>query len=385
MTRLFGIAGASLAALAGALVAVPLLFGSQPSASGTVCGGTGSIDGHVVPAGVETSARVAALRTGVDELVLLAVTYRETHWGLAAAGVPEEQALAWLGDLVSNVDRAALSQGGASAALVGRAAGVALGDWADPIPVGDEHALGFAQFLPSTWRAAAAAHPRPGGGAWDPYSPPDALTLAGYYLADLLKAANGDVDTAVRRYGTADFPSALAQLRSTWQTACAADGTAGDPFGGLCRPRTLQAYGAVELFTPDGKHHGIDIACQEGATEFSVTTGVVFDVASGCANGTHDTCGAGYGNHVVVRYHGRVPGDAEDHDYFVIYGHMLTTPLVGRGQQVQPGTALGQQGDSGLSWGSHLHFEVDRDSWRTLNSIDPSVLLAPSISRTAQG
>jgi hypothetical protein len=260
---------------------------------------------------------------------------------------------------------------------------VALGDWADPIPVGTEHALGFAQFLPSTWRRVAAAHVRPGGGPWDPYSPLDALTLAGYYLAELIRTAGGDVDAAVRAYGTVDFASALRRLRETWRATCVAGLTPGDPFGGLCRPQTLQAYGAVELFTPDGTHHGIDIGCQEGASEVSVTPGVVFDVAAGCPNGTHDRCGAGYGNHVVVRFHGSLPGDAGDHDYYVIYGHMLVAPLVGRGQQVQPGTPLGRQGDSGLSWGSHLHFEVDRDAWNTLRSIDPSPLLSPSISRTA--
>jgi murein DD-endopeptidase MepM/ murein hydrolase activator NlpD len=383
--KLSAFVGGSLAAMASTVVALPLLFAGQPAQTGTTCGGSGSIDGQVVPPGVETAARTAAARTSMDELVLLAVTYRETRWGQAAAGVPDEQALAWLDDLAVDVDRAALGPGEDSAVLVGRPAGVALGDWVDPIPVDTEHALGFAQLLPSTWRAVSAAHPRPGGGAWDPYSPLDALTLAGYYLVALLKAASGDVDAAVRRYGTADFPSALAQLRSTWQAACLTGGTAADPFGGLCRPRTLQAYGAVELFTPDGKHHGIDIACQEGATEFSVTSGVVYDVASGCTNGTHDTCGAGYGNHVVVRFHGRVAGDAEDHDYYVIYGHMLTTPLVSRGQQVEIGTPLGEQGDSGLSWGSHLHFEADRDSWNTLRSIDPSVLLPSWISRMAQG
>jgi murein DD-endopeptidase MepM/ murein hydrolase activator NlpD len=379
------IVGGSLAAMAGMFAAVPLLFAGQAAAKGATCGGIGSIDGHAVPPGVESAARTASVRTGVDELVLLAVTYRETHWGQAAAGVPSDEALTWLGDLATDIDRAALAPGGATAVLVGRPAGVALGDWADPIPIAGEHALGFAQFLPTTWRAVAAAHPRPGGGAWDLYAPLDALTLAGFYLAALLKASGGDVDAAVRSYGTADFPSALAQLRSTWQAACTASATVGNPFGGLCRPRTLQAYGAVELFTPDGKHHGIDIACQESATEFSVTSGVVFDVASGCPNGTHDTCGAGYGNHVVVRFRGQVPGDAADHDYYVIYGHMLTTPLVSRGQQVAPGTPLGQQGDSGLSCGSHLHLEVDRDSWNTLRSIDPSVLLSPWISRTAQG
>src|SRR5258708_6246012 len=167
--------------------------------------------------------------------------------------------------------------------MVGRPAGIRLGDWADPVPVGSEHALGFAQFLPSTWRRVAAAHLRTGG-VWDPYSPPDALTLAGYYLKALLGETGGDLNAAVQRYGTQGFPAYLAELRTTWHASCAAGAsgvTAGDPYGGLCRPKTMQAYGAVEVFTPDGRHHGIDIACQEGASLFSVTDGVVFDVASG--------------------------------------------------------------------------------------------------------
>src|SRR5690349_4881485 len=170
--KLLALAAASLTTAAGVLFAVPLLFAGQPAAQVAACGATGSIDGHMVPPGVETAARTASRVSGVDELVLLAVTYRETHWGQAQAGVTDEQARGWLGDLVADVDRAALAAGGAAALLVGRPAGVALGDWADPIPVGAEHAMGFAQFLPSTWRAVAAAHPRPGGGAWDPYSPP---------------------------------------------------------------------------------------------------------------------------------------------------------------------------------------------------------------------
>jgi hypothetical protein len=363
------------------LLAVPLLFAARPAAG--ACGGSGSIDGTPLPAGVELAASQAAQQTGVDELVLLAVAYGETRWGQAQAGVPDDLALAWLGDLAPSVDRAALGHGGSVAASVERPGGIRLGDWADPVPVGTEHAIGFAQFLPSTWRKVAAAHPHPGPGAWDPYSPLDALTLAGFYLKTLLAATGGDIDAAVQRYGTQGFARDLAALKTAWRATCPT--AAGpDPFGGLCRPKTTQAYGAVELFTPDGRHHGIDIACQEGASLLSVTGGVVFDVAAGCANGARNTCGAGYGNHVVVRFHGRVPGDTADHDYFVIYGHMLTTPLVAKGQQVQPGTPLGQQGDSGLSWGSHLHLEVDRDAWSTLRSIDPTVLLPASISRTAE-
>lgn len=362
------------------LVVVPLMFlgGDAPSAG---CPGGGSVEGHAVPPGVELAARQAARQTGIDELALLALTYRETRWGQADRGLPDDQVVAWLGDLAAAVDRAALAAGQPVAVLVGRPQGVRLGDWANPVPVGAEHAVGFAQFLPSTWRRVAAQHPRPGS-AWDPYSPPEALTLAGYYLRDLMSSTHGDLAAAVRRYGTLEFQSAYDELRTTWRTACAAAVDSGDPFGGLCRPRTLQAYGAIELFTPDGRHHGIDIACDPAAPIFSVAGGVVFDVAEGCQNGARDRCGAGYGNHVVVRSTGSIPGDGTDHDYYVIYAHMLTAPQVRRGQEVRPGTELGQQGDSGLSWGSHLHFEVDRDAWNTLRSVDPGPFLPPSISRT---
>jgi hypothetical protein len=373
---------AAVATAAVVLVVMPLLLFPRNQGA-NACGGGGSIGGSVVPTGVEAAARQAAQQAGVDEVVLLAVMYGETHWGQARAGVPDDRAEAWLGTLASAVDLAALAPGGSVADLVARPDGVRLGDWTNPAPVGAEHAVGFAQFIPSTWRRVAAAHPRRGGGVWDPYAPLDAMTLAGYYLASLLQETRGDVDAAVQRYGTAGFPADLEALRATWRVACAGPFSPGDPYAGLCHPQTIQAYGAVELFTPDGKHHGIDLACQEGATEFSVTAGVVYDVAAGCPNGAHDVCGAGYGNHVVVRFRGRIPGDTGDHDYYVIYGHMLTTPRVSRGQPVQPGTPLGQQGDSGLSWGSHLHFEVDRDGWQTLRSVDPSPFLAPSISRTA--
>src|ERR1041385_1865654 len=94
--KTFSVAAAGLSVLAGSFLAVPLLFAGAPGAAVSVCGGTGSIDGHVVPPGVEVAARTATSRAGVDELVLLAVTYRETGWGQARAGVPDDQARAWL-------------------------------------------------------------------------------------------------------------------------------------------------------------------------------------------------------------------------------------------------------------------------------------------------
>ncbi len=158
------IVGAALLAATTAVTAGPLLFfaGSQPTAAG--CAGSGSIDGRTVPVGIELLARQAAHATSVDELVLLAVAYQETRWGQATAGVPDDQAASWLGDLTRDLSE--LAPGGVVATLIGRPLGVRLGDWADPIPVGSEHAVGFAQFLPSTWRRLAAESPHPGGGAW---------------------------------------------------------------------------------------------------------------------------------------------------------------------------------------------------------------------------
>src|SRR5437763_12101316 len=102
------LAAAGVSALAASLLTVPLLFTSAPGAGASSCVGTGSIDGHAVPTGVEAAARVATQRTRVDELVLMAVTYRETAWGQAKAGVSDDQALAWLGDLARDVNLTAL-------------------------------------------------------------------------------------------------------------------------------------------------------------------------------------------------------------------------------------------------------------------------------------
>src|SRR6266540_6034980 len=97
--KVFAVAAAALTVSAAALMAVPVLFTDASGAAMSGCAGSGSIDGDTVPAGVEMVARAAAQRTGVDELVLLAVTYQETRWGQAAAGVLDDRALAWLGDL----------------------------------------------------------------------------------------------------------------------------------------------------------------------------------------------------------------------------------------------------------------------------------------------
>jgi hypothetical protein len=105
-------------------------------------------------------------------------------------------------DIRAAVDASALQPGGATAQLLNLPDGRRIGDWVNPQPVGAEHAMGFMQFLPSTWRTEAAAAP---GGPRDPYRPLDAMVVAGSYLRRIELGATGggqhDLRGALAVYG----------------------------------------------------------------------------------------------------------------------------------------------------------------------------------------
>jgi membrane-bound lytic murein transglycosylase B len=136
------------------------------------------------PPALVVVARQAGLLTGADPAVLLAISEVECDFGRCRAGQPDAMVPA---DVRSRVDRAALRPGGATASLLGIADGRRIGDWVDPITVaGGQHAMGFMQFLPSTWRREAPLAP---GWPRDPYRPLDAMVVAGSYLARLRSGA----------------------------------------------------------------------------------------------------------------------------------------------------------------------------------------------------
>jgi murein DD-endopeptidase MepM/ murein hydrolase activator NlpD len=87
-------------------------------------------------------------------------------------------------------------------------------------------------------------------------------------------------------------------------------------------------------------HKGIDIACPYGSPVYAVFDGVV------------NWAGykGGYGSFVGIRGSGGVGTG---------YGH-LSRVLVRNGQRVQRGQVVAYSGNSGLSTGPHLHFEVYR-------------------------
>ncbi|MBC7092399.1 M23 family metallopeptidase [Candidatus Bipolaricaulota bacterium] len=120
-----------------------------------------------------------------------------------------------------------------------------------------------------------------------------------------------------------------------------ARGPISSPFG----PRVHPIY-RVPSF-----HSGVDIALPEGTTVYAAAPGRVVEA---------DWHG-GYGLLVVID-HGN--------GYTTYYGH-LSRLLVFPGQFVEAGQPIARSGNTGLSTGPHLHFEVRQGD----NPVDPLPLL----------
>ena len=86
------------------------------------------------------------------------------------------------------------------------------------------------------------------------------------------------------------------------------------------------------------RHTGIDIIGQRGTPIYATADGTVVDHGSG----------SGYGIMVAIN-HGR--------GYKTIYAH-LSKKVVKAGQKVKRGDLIGYMGTTGLSVGTHLHYEV---------------------------
>ena len=91
-----------------------------------------------------------------------------------------------------------------------------------------------------------------------------------------------------------------------------------------------------------GWHNGIDIAATQGTPIKAVADGVVVNADTVAHND-------GFGNRVILKH---ADGKA------TLYAHMVSTPPVKVGQSVKKGQIIGNVGNTGLSYGSHLHFTI---------------------------
>lgn len=106
-------------------------------------------------------------------------------------------------------------------------------------------------------------------------------------------------------------------------------------------------------------HNGIDLAAAKGTPVVAAAAGQVI---------TARNYGA-YGNHAMIRH------QLNGQTYITVYAHLNQLKVV-NGQTVARGAAVGTVGNTGNSFGSHLHFEVHRGSYvysgtSAANSINP--------------
>jgi len=98
------------------------------------------------------------------------------------------------------------------------------------------------------------------------------------------------------------------------------------------------------------RHKGIDYKAKKGEKIVLKQGGKVKRVHVGCVEGPK-RCGGGYGNFVEVQH---------DPETLTRYAH-LTEPYMKSGQEVSPGDVVGTIGNTGHSFGAHLHFEFEKN------------------------
>lgn len=102
-------------------------------------------------------------------------------------------------------------------------------------------------------------------------------------------------------------------------------------------------------FTCYPNHGGLDMSGGYGADIRAVMNGVVIKVVTGySSNGGYLGHPGGYGNQVLIQHENGIQ---------TRYAHMIDSIRVSVGDEIQIGQVIGQQGNSGNSSGSHLHFE----------------------------
>ena len=118
------------------------------------------------------------------------------------------------------------------------------------------------------------------------------------------------------------------------------------------------------------KHNGIDLVGAGYTLDYVVahSDGTVVGVVSNCNRNTSKTGEKIYGNYVKIKH---------DNGMYTLYAHLkYGTVAVSKGQRVAKGQVLGYMGNTGYSFGAHLHFEV-----RNANNakIDPTAYVGADL------
>lgn len=112
-------------------------------------------------------------------------------------------------------------------------------------------------------------------------------------------------------------------------------------------------------------HRGLDFGWNNTAAPGSINQPI-------CAaeGGTVVTAVDGYGNTPKTRIYGNYVIISHG-GYWTVYGHLLKGINVRKGDRVKKGDIIGRMGNSGYSFGNHLHFELRKGANDRTHVVDP--------------
>jgi murein DD-endopeptidase MepM/ murein hydrolase activator NlpD len=136
-------------------------------------------------------------------------------------------------------------------------------------------------------------------------------------------------------------------------------------------PLAEYRYGGV-FFAPNIVHTGVDIDAEEGTPILAAGSGTVVSADWGLFSEVPGNISDPYGQAVVLRH----DFGYKDQPLFTVYAHMSEIIAV-VGQHVETGDVLGLVGDTGITTGPHLHFEVRLGGNTFYNTYNPELWMAP--------
>ena len=136
-------------------------------------------------------------------------------------------------------------------------------------------------------------------------------------------------------------------------------------------PLAEYRYGGV-FFAPNIVHTGVDIDAEEGTPILAAGAGTVVSADWGLFSEVPGNISDPYGQAVVIRH----DFGYKDQPLFTVYAHMSKIITV-VGQHVETGDVLGLVGDTGITTGPHLHFEVRWGGNTFYNTYNPELWMAP--------
>lgn len=221
-------------------------------------------------------------------------------------------------------------------------------------------AVGHMQFMPETFEAYGVDGNK--NGKISAYEVEDAIYSAANYLAD--SGYKKDIRKALWAYNHAEWYidevlSVAATYKagtngnSTVSLASALQSTFIKPTYG----RFTSKFGWRDIGAGQEFHKGVDLANVSGTDVVASAAGTV----------THSQNMGGYGNVVILKH------TLNGKEYATVYAH-LSALGVSVGQQVTQGQSVGKMGNTGRSFGSHLHFEIHIGEWNgsRSNAVDPA-------------